>query len=88
VIGDRVASDQQGQLYCREERTQPRVPTRRALGARRQVAASDVAAGIAQTDGHDRYSIFVVKGGAIEGEPLAQSVAAAIVEREAGLVHP
>jgi hypothetical protein len=64
------------------------VPTRRAFTARREVAAPGIAAGIAKTDRHDRDARLVVKSLAIEGQPFAQPVAAAIIERKAGIVDP
>jgi hypothetical protein len=82
------AADQQSQLDSRKDRAHRRVPAWRTLAARRQVAASSGAAGIAQTDRHNRNATLVVENLAIESEPFAQPVAAAVVERDPGLVHP
>src|SRR5262249_1295877 len=66
---------------------EPSLPERRAFLARRQVAAALVAPGIAEAHRHDRDTALVVEALAVDAEPSAQHVAAAVVEGEAGRVH-
>src|SRR5438876_1184266 len=88
VVADRIAADEQGELDGREEREQLGVPQRCTFAARRQIAAFAIAAGVAKSHRRDRYPSLVVKGFAIERQPRTEPVTAAVVEGEAGLVHP
>lgn len=88
VMPDRIAADQQGQLDLGEIRAQSWMPERRAFRPRRQIPAARIAAGIAETHTHNRDAGLVVEGVAVEHEPLAQPVAAPVVEGKPGFVHP
>src|SRR3546814_16612821 len=59
----------------------------RAFRPRRAVAAARVTTGIAETHRHDGDARLVVEDIAIKAEPLPQLVAAAVIPRDAGLVH-
>src|SRR5574337_1614785 len=56
------------------------------LLSRRQVARRPLA-GIAKTHRHERDPFRVIKSFLVDAEPVAQLVAALVVERDAGLVH-
>ena len=81
-----VGSHQQSQPDVGKERAHRRVPERRALLARRPVAAGLVAPGIAEAHRHDRDLALVVEGGPVDRQPRAEHVAAAVVEREPALM--
>src|SRR3546814_1543033 len=85
---DVCSSDLEGQAEIRQERQQSRMPERRAFRPGRPVAARGLHARVAEAHGHDRDQILVVEGLTIEAEPVAQPIAAAVVPRDAGLVHP
>ena len=55
---------------------------------RAQEAGLAVAAGIAEGHSEDCHLRLVVEGLAIDREPRAQAVTAAVVERQPGLGHP
>ena len=57
----RVAADREDQLELRHGREQARVPGRRALAARRQVAAGGIVAGKAEAHRHDGDAALVVE---------------------------
>jgi len=82
----RVLADEQRQLHLLHLREQLLVPQLGAFPARRQVAALS-SAGVAVAHRHDRHARGVVEHLALDAEPAAQLVAAAVVPRYAGLVH-
>jgi hypothetical protein len=64
------------------------VPARCTFRPRWQIAPFEISAGVAKAHRHDRHSILVVKRIAVDCQPVAQTLAAAVIEREASLVHP
>lgn len=86
VPGDGMASHQQGQLDPLQLGQHGLAPGRSAFRAGRQVAAA-AGSRVAEAHGHQGDAGDVVEGLAIGAHPLAQAVAAGVVERNAGLVH-
>jgi len=70
-----------------KRRAQQGMPCRRAFRPRRVIAAL-TAARIAEAHAHDRDAALVVEPVAVEPQPVPEPVAAAVVERQAGLMHP
>src|SRR5215472_12036967 len=87
VILDGVGAHEQRERNVRQTLEDGSVPARRALLSRRQVAAVGVDARIAEGHTDDRDAPLVVESLAGDAQPLAQAVAAAVVEGESGHVH-
>jgi hypothetical protein len=86
IAVDRVLTYEEREFDCGEERAQSGMPQRCAFTARRQVCALGIAPGIAETYGHDCHPALVVEDCAIERQPYAQSVTAAVVKRKPALM--
>jgi len=82
----RVLADEQRQLDLLHLREQPVVPELGALPARRQVAAL-AATRVAVAHRHDGHARGFVEHRAVDAEPAAKLVAAAVVPWHARLVH-
>ncbi len=63
------------------------MPKRRAFRPRRQVAATNMGAGVTQSDRDDCDARFVVETVAVKVEPLSKAVAAGIVPRDTRRVN-
>jgi hypothetical protein len=74
-----VAAEQHDEADLGQEREQTTLPERCALRPRRQITAG-APTGIAQTLRQDRHALRVVEGRAVQAEPEAERVAAAIGE--------
>ena len=85
VLG--VAAHQQNHFDPRHQGEEAILPARRAFGAGWAVAAMAVDAGIAESHRQDGDPRDVVESIAIEGEPVAQAIAAGVVPGDAGLMH-
>ena len=88
VVPLRVRTDEQSEIYCRQQRKKPRVPERGTLRTGRFVATAAVDSRIAETHRHDGNSCFVIKGVVIDLQPLAEAFSGPIVPRNARLMHP
>ncbi len=86
VIRRRVLPDDQCQLHLLERLQQSCAPDRSTLRPRRQVARFTFA-GVAERHRHDGEQLRVVELIGRDTQPPAQSIAACIVERDAGLVN-
>src|SRR6266581_6223325 len=86
VIGLGIASYEERQSDARQERAQPRMPVRRALGARRKIARF-ARSRIAQARRNDCDAALVVEILTPDAQPLAQELARGIVPGDAALVH-
>src|SRR5438445_11040787 len=74
VIGLGIAAYEKRQPDARQERAQPRVPVRRALGARRKIARF-ARSGIAQARRNDGDAALVVEILAPDAQPFAEKIA-------------
>src|SRR6185437_15862505 len=85
VMRLRIAADQQEEPAVGHRRQHALVPQRRALAARRQVAALALAA-IAEAPRHQRDLGWIVERYVAQARPGAQPVAAVVLPRHAALV--
>src|SRR6266571_5304123 len=78
VVGLGIAAYEERQPYARQERAQPRVPVRRALGAWRKIARIPRSR-IAQARRDDGDAALVVEILARDAQPHAQKIARSVV---------
>jgi len=64
------------------------VPSRCTFRPRRQITPFEIAAGVAEAHWHNRHSVLIVKCVAVDCQPVAQALTAAVIERQTGFVHP
>lgn len=80
-----VRADDERQLELRESIQELLPPSFGTLRSRRQVSRTP-RAGIAESHGQDRETLWIVERLAIDAEPIAKPIATRIVEGNAGFV--
>lgn len=86
MIALRICADQEGEANIFQQRQQTRAPHWRALASGRQVGAVH-GAWITKSHRRDRDIPLVVKGDAVELQPIAQSISRRVVPRHPAFMH-